>query len=150
MTEEDVKARVDAMIDRIRVVWGVAAIASLAYFFMSDLQWWALPLFAIGLMVGYNLHVVVGGARLVHEVLHNGGMVERKAEEVEILDTCTEYVGRYYDFDVPEWIDVKIGEMVKRYVFKDFAPKIGDGFGLPASGDHVLYKAGIFQPAQSE
>lgn len=150
MTEDDVKARVDAMIDRIRVVWAVITIASFAYFFMSDLSWWAFPLFVIGLMVGYNLHVVISAGKLVSEVLHNGGMVQRKAEEVEILDTCTAMVGRYYDFDVPEWIDVKVGELVKRYVFKDFAPKIGDGFGLPTSGDHVLYKAGIFQPAQSE
>lgn len=151
MTEDEVRARVDAMIDRIRVVWGILTTAAVLYFFVSELAWWALPLLLIGCVFGYNLHIVVAGTRMIHHVLQNGGITKHGVkEEVEIIDSCTSVVGRYYDFDVPEWIDVKIGDTIKRYVFKDFAPRIGDGFGIPSEGDHVLYKAGIFQPAQSE
>ncbi len=150
MTEDEVRSRVDVMVDRIRLVWTTIAIASCVYVAFSGLAWWYAILFWIGCFIGYNLHVAASAAALIKTVIESGGMAERQAEEVEILDTCTAYVGRYFDFDVPEWIDVKDGEAVKRYVFKDFAPKIGDGFGIPTVGDHVLYKAGIFQPAQSE
>lgn len=149
MTEDDVRARVSTLVDRARAVWAVLTLVTLGGAFAAGWSWWVLvPL--VGCYLGYQAHIAVAAAVLVREVEAEGLVLEEAVSEVEVLETCPTFVGRYYDQDVPEWVDVRVGDDLLRYVFKDFSPRVEDGFTLPTTGDHILYKGAIFQPAQGQ
>lgn len=147
MNDGEIKIRVDRMISQVRLVWAILAIGSLSYFFMSDASWWILPALILVLCVGYSLHVATAGIVLI-SLLDRAGVVERRTESVQIVAQSPQTVGRYYEADVPEWIDVAIDDATHRYVFIDFAPRSGNTFQVPSSGEFVLFAGGIFQPAR--
>lgn len=151
MTKDDICSAVDKMVDRIRVVWLLLLLVGVGLIIFYDVTLWMVPVCWVLAVIGYNIHLLSASRNLAKKIVESGDIVEddvaQTAESVEVVDTCTSMVGRYYDFDIPEWIDVRIGDKLQRYVFKDFAPRVGDAFALPTSGDHILYKAGIFQPA---
>lgn len=149
MTEDEVRSKVDVMVDRIRLVWAVLVVGALVGFFASDLAWWALPLLLVGCVVAYNLHLSIAASILIRQVVEEG--VEwSSTSEIEVTATSTSTVGRYFDFNVPEWIEVSLGNDTQRYDFKDFAPAVEGGFTIPSEGDYILYSGAIYQPARDQ
>ena len=155
MTEDEVRARVDAMVDRVRLIWGVIISAALISVFATDTPWWYAIIYWVVGVVGFNFHIRASATSLAKQLIQAGGLDSPTEDvgaydEVEITAESDTIVGSYYDFDVPEWIDVSIGGETRRYNFHSFARCEGEAFAVPANGDTILYKAGLFQPAQSE
>lgn len=148
MNEEYIKQRVDVMVDKIRIIWFILmVVASVVVLNIGISVWWLLAVFLVGFL-GYQFSLVVGAATLVSEIMETGP-VEPSHTEVVIKQVSGDIVGRYHDFDVPEWVDVQVGDVEYRFVFEDFAPFQNGQFVLPEEGGKIFFRGAYFQPAQS-
>lgn len=148
MNEEYIKQRVDVMVDKVRIIWFILMLVASAVVLNTGISaWWLLVVFLVGFL-GYQFSLVFGAASLVSEIMETAP-ADPSHTEVEIKQVATDIVGRYHDFDVPEWLDVQVGDFEYRFVFEDFAPFQNGQFVLPEENGKIFFRGAYFQPAQS-
>jgi hypothetical protein len=125
--------RIARFVNRLVLYWAVVAGVAVAVTVISTSPsvWWIAV--GVGIVILYFAMLFFGGVFFAYKI------EKEKIEEpevivkgIEIVGRSDEVIGRYMDHDIHEWLELKIGDQVTRYMYEDIAAV------QPGSDGHVL------------
>lgn len=137
-------------IETLRSAWGVAILLMLLTSLVLGAGWWCLLAFPIG-MLGHvlSLQILI---RKLESKYSNTRIFEK--EEVPITAISEESVAKYYDQQVPEWIELELDGKLERKYFSEFAtPTKNPGeIEIPPEKGLIHFRGGLYrsQPKSTE